>query len=645
MLAGGTFTADASPVPSRAREEEPFPRADGKIDWIKWEIRPWYEEQGGIGGIILFSENVSERKQSEEHRRHSDALYRQVVELCLEAIWVHKAGRIMFANEAAARLFGFDQPADMVGRSNFELVHPDDRERAMNCTSAMTGTRNAAPLTEMKFLGANGRPIVLQVRASPFLHEGEVAIMAVGRDLTERIEAAGVLRESEARFQALANTLPAPMWMSNEEGECIFVNNSWLTYTGRPLEEELGQGFAEDIHPEQRAATMALEPAMVRSRQPVNAEYQLRNKDGRYRWFVDYAVPRFSDDGRYLGHVGVLIDVDDRRLLEAKMKTIVESTVDGIITISQAGTILTFSGSAERIFGYKEHEVVGHNVSMLMPDPDRSRHNSYIHNYLNTGIAKIIGIGREVRGLRKDGSVFPMDLAVGELRTTDEEREFVGTVRDISVRRQLEDQLRQTQKIEAVGQLTGGIAHDFNNLLGVIVGNLDDVLEHVDGESESGKMIHRALNGALHGAELTHRLLAFARQQQLEPKGFSINEMLPDIAGDFETDSWGIDRDTHFTRRRSVARICRPFASPGCSSQFGDQCPRCHARGRDAHNRNGKHPIRRSVLQSQSRSQTRRLCHARHIRHGSGNVIGGCRARFRTLLHDEADGSGNGAGP
>lgn len=148
---------------------------------------------------------------------------------------------------------------------------------------------------------------------------------------------------------------------------------------------------------------------------------------------------------------------------------------------------------------------------------------------LNTGIAKIIGIGREVRGQRKDGSVFPMDLAVGELRATDKQREFVGTVRDISVRRQLEDQLRQTQKIEAVGQLTGGIAHDFNNLLGVIIGNLDRVLEHVDEESETGKMVHSALNGALHGAELTHRLLAFARQQQLEPRGFSINEMLPDI--------------------------------------------------------------------------------------------------------------------
>jgi PAS domain S-box-containing protein len=220
---------------------------------------------------------------------------------------------------------------------------------------------------------------------------------------------------------------------------------------------------------------------------------------------------------------------EQRRVSEATTRAIVESTVDGIITITHEGAIQTFSGPAERIFGYKSDEVVGRNVSMLMPEPDRSGHDSYLQNYLRTGIAKIIGIGREVRGLRKNGSIFPMDLAVGELPSKDNRREFVGTVRDISARRQLEDQLRQAQKMEAVGQLTGGIAHDFNNLLGVVIGNLDVVLEHLDSKSENGKMIRRALDGALHGAELTHRLLAFARQQELEPKAFSINDLLSDI--------------------------------------------------------------------------------------------------------------------
>jgi len=296
---------------------------------------------------------VTDRKQTQEQWRASDTLYREVVELCLEAIWIHKAGRVMFANSSAARLFGFERPEEMVGILTFDLVHPDERERAMRRTSTLMNEGTPAPLAEMKFLGKDGRAIMLQVCAMTFLHEGEPAVMAVGRDVTERIEAAENLRESEARFQSLANTLPTPMWMSDESGECIFLNKSWLDYTGRPLEEELGHGFADDIHPDQRRTSMDIDQSLARSRQPVNTEYQLRDGNGRYRWFVDYSVPRFSDEGRYLGHVGVLIDVDGRRRLEARTKAIVESAVDGIVTIRQDGTILTFSGSAERIFGYK----------------------------------------------------------------------------------------------------------------------------------------------------------------------------------------------------------------------------------------------------------------------------------------------------
>jgi len=510
-------------------EEDPFLRSDGHTDWIRWEIRPWYDEKGVIGGIILFSEIITERKRVEEQRRVSEALYRQVVELSLDGIWIHSAGRIVFANGPAVRMFGFGRPEDLLGRSPFEIIHPDDRDRAMARTNAMNRDGKFAPLVEMKFLGQGGRTIMVEVQGRPFIYEGEPAIMVVGRDISERVVAAETLRESEARFQSLANTLPALMWMSGRTGECIFVNNSWLKYTGRSLEAELGDGYADRIYPDDRKGFTELHHTMIQSQQPVDSEYRLRDGDGRYRWFADYSVPRIGDDGRYLGHVGVLIDVNDRRRLEARMRTVVESAVDGIITINEVGTIQTFSGPAERIFGYRAVEVVGRNISMLMPEPDNSGHDSYLQNYLRTGVAKIIGIGREVRGLRKDGTAFPMDLAVGELPAVGGQREFVGTVRDISERRHLEHQLRQSQKMESIGQLTGGIAHDFNNLLGVVVGNLDILLEGVKGESDQGKLIGRALNSALHGAELTHRLLAFARQQQLEPKAFSINGMLPDV--------------------------------------------------------------------------------------------------------------------
>jgi PAS domain S-box-containing protein len=129
---------------------------------------------------------------------------------------------------------------------------------------------------------------------------------------------------------------------------------------------------------------------------------------------------------------------------EVRMRAIVETAVDGIITIDEHGIVESCNPAAERLFGYAKAEMVGRNVSMLMPSPDRERHDSYLANYQRTGERKIIGIGREVVGLRKDGSSFPMDLAVAEMQLG-ERRMFTGMVRDISERKQTEEALRQSQ--------------------------------------------------------------------------------------------------------------------------------------------------------------------------------------------------------
>jgi two-component system sensor kinase FixL len=154
---------------------------------------------------------------------------------------------------------------------------------------------------------------------------------------------------------------------------------------------------------------------------------------------------------------------------EARWRAIVDSAVDGIIVIDAYGRIETFNRAAERLFGYAIDEVIGRNVDMLMPSPYHEEHDSYLSRYLATGRAKIIGIGREVQGRRKDGSTFPLHLSVGEIMLQGE-RKFTGILHDLTSRVQMEGQLREQEALAKLGEMAAVIAHEVKNPLAGIRG-------------------------------------------------------------------------------------------------------------------------------------------------------------------------------
>ena len=208
---------------------------------------------------------------------------------------------------------------------------------------------------------------------------------------------------------------------------------------------------------------------------------------------------------------------------EARLRSVLETAPDAIVTIDENGIIQSFSNAAEKLFGYAPGEVIGRNIKLLMPAPNHDSHDGYIARYLRTGEKHIIGIGRQVEAQRKDGTIFPMDLAVGEV-THGGAHIFTGFIRDLTARVKMEQDLRQAQKMEAIGQLTGGVAHDFNNLLTVISGNLE-MLEPRLTVAEHREILNEAQEASKLGAELTKRLLAFGRRQPLDPKPTDINAL------------------------------------------------------------------------------------------------------------------------
>lgn len=198
------------------------------------------------------------------------------------------------------------------------------------------------------------------------------------------------------------------------------------------------------------------------------------------------------------------------------LAAIIASAVDGIVVIDAHGRIETFNPAAEGLFGYRESEVIGRNVSMLMPSPYRGAHDGYLARYLETGAAKIIGTGRDVTGLRRDGTVFPLHLSVGEM-SIGGERKFTGILHDLSARVRMEEQLRQQTALVRLGEMAAVIAHEVRNPLAGIRGAVQVIGSRLPPDSREaavvGEVVARidTLNG------LMQDLLVFARPPQPKP--------------------------------------------------------------------------------------------------------------------------------
>jgi PAS domain S-box-containing protein len=210
---------------------------------------------------------------------------------------------------------------------------------------------------------------------------------------------------------------------------------------------------------------------------------------------------------------------------EARQGAILEAAHDAIITMDAALNIREFNPAAEQMFGYARLDILGRNVEILLPDADRSKHLSAINDYLAWGTGPLAEHQLEMAGLRADGTEFPVELSVARVGA-DSRAVLTGFVRDITERRLLEEQLRQSQKLEAIGRLAGGVAHDFNNILMSIMGAADLLMMQLGRDDPARDEANEIKQSVDRGAGLTRQLLAFSRRQATRSRLFELGAVV-----------------------------------------------------------------------------------------------------------------------
>ncbi|HWV51060.1 MAG TPA: PAS domain S-box protein [Pseudorhodoplanes sp.] len=226
---------------------------------------------------------------------------------------------------------------------------------------------------------------------------------------------------------------------------------------------------------------------------------------------------------------------------EAHLTSILETIPDAMIVIDPKGRIQSFSVAAERLFGHKASEVLGRNVSMLMPSPYREGHDGYLERYLRTGERRIIGVGRVVVGERKDGSTFPMELAVGEMKSNDK-LFFTGFIRDLTERQKTEGRLQELQaelihisRLTAMGEMASTLAHELNQPLSAISNYLKGARRILDGEAQNarslvGEALDKASEQSLRAGQIISRLRNFVARGEAERKVESLSKLLEEAS-------------------------------------------------------------------------------------------------------------------
>jgi two-component system, cell cycle sensor histidine kinase and response regulator CckA len=672
------FAPEAQPVLRQAVErgladgepwdlELPLVTAQGTARWVRSIGRAVWRDNA-LFQLVGTMQDITARRQLEIEQARLLAIVERTTDFIFSFT---PDGVLLYMNPAARQWFGYSAADDL---TTVRLVDQYAAWAAVQLAEQAlpTALREGIWSGETVIRAADGRELPgSQLLMAHYDTHGQVTYLsAIVRDSSERQQAELALRESEARFRHMADHAPVKIWVTEPSGNCTYLNQRWLNFTGTTLAENLGFGWLRSLHPEDREQTKEVFERANAHHASFVIEYRLRRWDGVYRWMIDSAAPRFADDGSFQGYIGSVLDITDRRRAEeilrereAMLRSLGDNLPNGFLyqLTTGPGETVQFthvSAGVERTTGGLRAADILHNSNLLadqvvpedrprilqanrearlhqgifdvefrrqlpsgeirwvharsaprtqLPDgtilwdglelditdrklaeealQESDRRYRALFKAANVGIAltdhhgqllevneafaTMLGytpaelVGRhfldithpeereqelrlvqavltesvetgalwyEKRFLHRNGSAIWTRLTPQIVRdNAGQPWLMTAVVQDITEVKVLEEQIRQAQKMEAIGRLAGGLAHDFNNLLTVINGYSDLILRRLHVDDPLYTRIEQIRSAGERAASLTRQLLTFSRKQVILPALVNLNVLVSDL--------------------------------------------------------------------------------------------------------------------
>ncbi|HEY0670761.1 MAG TPA: PAS domain S-box protein [Longimicrobiales bacterium] len=466
--------------------------------------------------------------------RQSEARYRHLIEHATDIIFtITVDGQLITVNKVAESLFGYARE-EFIGKSIFELVAPEDRALARQMIADKLSGGQSATIYTVDIVTRTGQRVPLEISTQVIYDGGlPLAIQGIARNISERLRASAALSEREYFYRTIIERSADILALLDTKASIRYVTPSIQMGLGYRAEDMVGRSALEFIHPDdmERARRMLIR-ATEAGPESFSEELRVQDAGGEYHT-LHVHVRNLIADPIIRGIVIDARDITDRkrteqalRASEDRFRKLIETSGEGIAIRDANGNISFANERFAQLLGYQVGDVLGWPIERVVAPSSHGILRESFARRRRTGMAESI----DLQLLHRDGHFIDVILAASPLY--DEAGKFMGAlgmVTDVTERKRLEAQLRQSQKMEAVGRLAGGVAHDFNNLLTAIRGNVELMLAEIPPNSSLHGDCEEIGRAADRAAILTQQLLAFSRRQMLQPVVLELDSVVRDL--------------------------------------------------------------------------------------------------------------------